>query len=156
MHLLGTVKGQYTLAVSGSSGTGSIYLDNDIVYNTNPATNPSSTDMLGIVAQQNVWITDNTNNNTNGIKINGSIYCQSGSFGAENYSTRPAAGFIDLYGGITQNTRGAVGTFTTDWWGNTYINHGFSKRYRYDDRLLTSYPPAYPGCGTFEVVSWFE
>jgi hypothetical protein len=152
VHISGTVKGSYTIVASGTTGNqGSIYIDNDIVYNTNPQTNPGSTDMLGIVAQDNVWVTDNTNNNTNGIKIQASIYAQEGSFGAEHYDTRPIAGFIDLYGGITQNIRGAVGTL---WGGN--VNHGFSKRYRYDNRLLVSYPPFYPGCGSFEVVSWFE
>ena len=152
VHLLGTVKGRYTVAVSGSSGNqGSVFLDNDIVYNTNPLTNPASTDMLGIVTQQNCWITDNTNNNTNGINIQASIYCQSGSFGAQNYSTRPIAGSINLTGGIIQSIRGAVGTTSSG-----SINHGFNKRYRYDTRLLTSYPPSFPGCGTFEVVSWFE
>lgn len=152
VHLSGTVKGSYTIAASGTTGNqGSIYIDNDIVYNTNPLTNPNSTDMLGIVAQDNVWVTNNTNNNTNGVKIQASIYAQTGSFGAENYDTRPIAGFIDLYGGITQNIRGAVGTLN-----NGVVNHGFSKHYRYDDRLLVSYPPSYPGCGSFEVVSWFE
>jgi hypothetical protein len=152
VHLTGTVKGRYTISTSGTSGNqGSVFLDNDIVYNTNPLTNPNSTDMLGIVAQQNVWVTDNTANNTNGINIHASIYCQSGSFGAQNYDSRPVAGFINLLGGITQATRGAVGTLQSG-----VINHGFSKKYRYDDRLLISYPPAYPGCGSFEVVSWFE
>ena len=152
VHLKGTVKGRYTISASGTSGNqGSIFLDDNIVYNTDPRTNPNSTDMLGIVAQKNVWVTDNTANNTNGINIDASIYCQSGSFGAQNYATRPIAGFINLYGGITQSVRGAVGTLY-----NGVINHGFSKKYRYDDRLLTSYPPAYPGCGSFEIVSWFE
>ena len=151
LHLQGTVKGQYTIAVSGSSGgQGDVYLDDNIVYNTNPVTNPNSTDMLGIVAQSDVIIADNAANNNN-IAIQASIYCQSGSFKAENYDTRPAAGFIDLYGGITQNIRGPVGTF-----GYYGISTGFNKRYRYDTRLLISYPPSYPGCGTFEIVSWFE
>ncbi|MCX6169836.1 MAG: DUF4900 domain-containing protein [Ignavibacteriales bacterium] len=152
VRLKGTVKGRYTISTSGSSGNqGSVFLDDNIVYNTNPRTNPSSTDMLGIVAEQDVMVTNNTANNTNGITINASIYCQNGSFGAEDYDSRPSAGFIDLLGGITQKIRGAVGTIS----GST-INHGFSKRYRYDDRLLTSYPPAYPGCGSFEIISWFE
>ena len=153
VRLKGTVKGRYTIATSGTSNInrGSIYLDDNIVYNTNPKTNPSSTDMLGIVAQKNVWITDNTANNTGGITIHASIYCQNGQFTAQNYSSRPVAGFIDLLGGITQDERGPVGTVQ-----NGVINHGFSKRYRYDDRLLIGGPPSFPGTGTFEVVSWFE
>jgi len=152
VHLSGVVKGRYSVAASYSSGNqGDFYLDGDVTYYTNPKTDPTSTDMLGIVAQKDIVVTNNTANNTGGITIQASMYAQEGSFGAQNYDTRPAAGFIDLYGGIIQNTRGAVGTFS----GST-INHGFSKRYRYDERLLTTYPPFYPGCGTFEVVSWFE
>jgi hypothetical protein len=153
VHILGKVKGRYTLVASGSSGNqGDFFLDDDVYYNTDPTVYPSSTDMLGIVAKNDVWVTDNTANNTSaGIKIQASIYCETGSFGAQNYSTRAAAGFINLTGGIIQATRGAVGSLS----GSTVTN-GFSKRYRYDDRLLTTYPPAFPGCGTFEIVSWFE
>jgi hypothetical protein len=152
VHLSGTVKGQYTVVASGSSGNqGSFFLDNDVVYNTNPQTNGSSTDLLGIVAQNNVIITNNTANNS-GIKIQATIYCENGSFTAQNYDTRPLSGFIDLYGGITQNTRGAVGQLDRN--GN--LSSGFYKRYRYDERLQDTYPPFFPGCGTFEIVSWFE
>jgi hypothetical protein len=151
VHLSGTVKGRYSVVASGSTGNqGSFYLEDNIVYNTNPQTNSSSTDMLGIVAQNNIIVTNNTANNSS-IKIQATMYCQSGSFSAQNYDTRPVSGYIDLYGGVIQSSRGAVGTFS----GST-INHGFSKRYRYDSRLLDTYPPYFPGCGTFEVVSWYE
>ena len=59
VRLQGTVKGSYTIA----SNKGDIYLDDDIVYKTDPRTNPNSTDMLGIVSKNNVWITNNTANN---------------------------------------------------------------------------------------------
>ena len=152
VHVLGTVKGRYSLAVDGTTGNqGSFYIDDNIVYNTDPQTNPNSTDMLGLLALNNVWITDNTANNNN-VNIDAAIYCQTGSFGAQDYSTRPAAGFINLVGGITQATRGAVGTIGY----NGSIATGFSKRYRYDNRLLSTYPPYYVGCGSYEIVSWFE
>jgi hypothetical protein len=153
VHVFGTVKGNYSIVADGTSGNqGSIYLDNDIVYNSNPLTNSASTDMLGIVAQNNVWVTDNTNNNTNGITIQAAVYCQTGSFGAQDYNTRPYAGAIRLLGGITQKTRAAVGVIGS----NGSISNGFNKSYHYDSRLLTSYPPAFPGCGSFEIVSWYE
>jgi hypothetical protein len=145
IRLKGTVQGMYTVA-----GEGNIWLDDDIVYNTDPLKNPSSTDLLGIVAQNNVWITDNKANSKD-INIDAAIYVQNGSFGAQNYATRPVGGNINLLGGITQNTRGAVGTFT----GSTIVS-GFSKRYRYDNRLMLSSPPQFPGTGSFEVVSWLE
>jgi hypothetical protein len=149
VRLKGVVKGQYTVASDGD-----IYLDDDIVYNTNPLTHPNSTDLLGIVSQNNVWITDNSANR-NDINIDAAIYCQNGGFGAENYSSRPNSGNINLLGGITQNTRQAVGTFSQIL-GITLIQSGFSKRYKYDNRLMYSSPPSFPGTGSFEVVSWLE
>lgn len=150
VRLKGTLTGAYTLGCSGSSGSrGSVYLDDDIVYTTNPKTGVS-TDMLGIVAQKNVLITENPANLSN-ININASIYVQDGGFGAENYDGRPVSGNINLIGGIIQNTRGAVGTFS----GGT-IKTGFAKRYKYDDRFLVASPPFFPGTGGYEIVSWYE
>jgi hypothetical protein len=150
VRLKGTVKGQYSLAVSGSSGKGKIFLDDDIVYETDPRIDPSSQDMLGILAKNDIMIAQNELNNAD-INIHGSVYSEAGGFGAENYSTRPMSGNINLLGGIIQNTRKAVGTFS----GST-IEHGFAKRYRYDERLMLSSPPMFPGTGAFEIVSWEE
>jgi hypothetical protein len=151
VHLQGIVKGRFSLAVSGTSGnTGNVYLDDNLVYYSDPLTNDKSTDMLGLIVKRNVIVTDN-NANRSDIIINASIYCEDGSFTAENYDDKSYSGAIRLLGGITQKTRGAVSTFS----GNRIVT-GYSKRYRYDERLLTTYPPNYPGCGSFEVVSWFE
>jgi len=145
VRLQGTVKGQYTIASEGD-----IYLDDDIVYSQDPKTNPNASDLLGIVSQNNVFITDNAANNDD-INIDASIYCENGGFGAENYSGRPPSGNINLVGGIIQNERQAVGTFN-----NSGISSGFSKRYKYDDRLMTVSPPSFPGTGSYEIVSWLE
>lgn len=154
VRLSGTVKGQYTIACSDSTGSntrGNVFLDDDIIYDKDPKTDPTSTDLLGICAEYNVTITNNTANNSH-ININGSIYCEKGSFGAQNYDTRPVSGNINLTGGIIQKTRGPVGTFGT----GGVINHGFAKRYKYDDRLMNASPPFFPGTGKFEIVSWLE
>jgi hypothetical protein len=155
VHVSGVVKGRYSLAVDNtatSTNLGSFYIDNDITYKTDPTTpNSTSTDMLGLLAYNNVWITDNDANSGN-VNVQASIYCQKGSFGAQNYDTRSIDGFINLYGGITQNIRGAVGTLAS----NGSIKTGYNKRYKYDSRLQTTYPPFYPGCGTYQIVSWFE
>ncbi len=142
-------KGQQIGTTTTNTG-GDIYLDGDVLYKTDPVAHPTSTDLLGIVAQNNVWITDNTANRSN-INIDAAIYAETGGFGAENYATRPVSGNINLVGGITQNTRQAVGTFS----GST-IASGFSKRYHYDNRLMVASPPGYPNTGQFEIVSWYE
>lgn len=150
LRLKGTVEGQFTVGVSAnSSSNGKIFLDDDIVYKTDPRIT-NSQDMLGIVADNDVMITDNVPN-SNDINIHASIYSENGGFGSENYNTRPAGGSINLLGGIQQSTRRAVGTFS----GSTTVS-GFSKRYRYDERLMLASPPSYPGTGAFEIVSWYE
>ncbi len=154
VYLKGTVKGEYSLAVSGTntSGKGNIYIEDDIVYNDNPITNPNSTDMLGLVAKNSVIISKNTANQTD-VKIQAAIYCESYSFTVQDYTDGTPRGAIYLYGGITQKYRGAVGTFDSY---TKKIKTGYSKRYNYDKRLLTTYPPFFPGCGVFEIASWFE
>jgi hypothetical protein len=148
VRLKGTVQGQYSVV-----GDGNIYLDDDIVYKTDPNTNPNTTDLLGIVAQNNVYITDN--NATQNIKIDAAIYCDDGGFGAENYDSRSVDGDINLLGGITQHIRRAVGQYTTSY-GVVSVTHGYNKRYRYDKRLLQMFPPFFPTTGGFSIVSWKE
>jgi len=152
VRLKGVVQGQYSIVSSGSqySGKGNIYIDDDIVFSSDPRIHPSSTDLLGIVAQNNVIITDNEANHHD-INIDGCVYCENGGFGAEHYDTRPVSGNINLFGGIVQDTRKAVGTFNS--WGPA---SGFSKRYKYDNRLMVASPPMFPGTGSFEIVSWQE
>jgi hypothetical protein len=175
LRIQGTVKGSYSIGSSQETKTitttttkhgktkttttnytigGDIYLDGDIVYNTDPASNPNSTDLLGIVAQNNVLIADNAANH-NDIKIQGSIYAETGGFGAENWDSRGVSGTINLEGGITQNNRQPVGIFTTHG-SNLVITDGFLKNYRYDNRLMKASPPGFPNTGKFEIVSWYE
>jgi hypothetical protein len=147
VRLKGTVQGQYTIA-----GGENVYLDDNIVYKNDPLKNPNSTDLLGIVANNNVLISDNLANNSDGINIDAAIYCQNGGFGAENYDTRPFSHYINLLGGITQNKRQAVGTF-----GGYSGTTGFYKRYRYDQRLWDKLaPPHYPNTQKFLILSWLE
>jgi hypothetical protein len=150
IRLKGVVNGHYSIACSGTSDKGTIYLDDDIVYKTDPLKNKNSTDLLGIVAENKVLITDNAPNWSD-INIHASIYCEDAGFGSENYSTRPISGNINLVGGIIQHTRHAVGTFD-----KSGIKSGFAKRYRYDDRLMLISPPFFPGTGGLEIVSWHE
>lgn len=146
VRLKGTVKGQYTVGSSGS-----FYLDDDIKYYSDPQNGPSS-DVLGIVAKKDVFITDNEANK-HSIDIQASIYAETGGFGAENYATRPVSGTINLYGGIIQYIRKPIGKFDS---GTQQVTHGYSKRYRYDERFLAISPPYFPGTGKFEILSWYE
>lgn len=151
-YIKGLIKGKYTLGCSGTQNNrGKVYIEDDITYSSDPRTNPFSQDMFGIVAKRNVLIKDNAANQSGDINIMASIYSESEGFAAQNYQTRPAAGAIKLLGGIIQNNRGAVGTFS----GNN-ISTGYAKRYRYDERLRVLSPPFFPGTGMYEIISWYE
>lgn len=155
MVIKGTVNGKATVSATGSSGLGlgNVHLDNDVVYAQDPRTGPSD-DVLGIAVDNNVIIRNNAANNSN-IRVQASIFSRSGGFTAEDYSTRPVSGKIELLGGLIMYQRGAVGTFTGS---PPVIKSGFSKRYRYDDRfLLPGYsPPSFPTTNQFEIISWLE
>jgi len=149
LRLQGTVKGRYTVACNGTSPKGNIYLDDNIVYNTDPRVNPDSKDMLGIVSKNNVLITENAANKSS-INIDASIYCEKGGFGAGWPNFTAPNGNINLYGGIQNYSRVQIGVIHgSDIWG-------FNRRYKYDERLMTASPPGYPGTGQLEIVSWFE
>ena len=149
MRLKGTVAGQYTVASEGN-----VWLDDDVIYKTNPQMNPASTDLLGICAKDYVWISKTTANKTD-INIQAAIFCQEGGFGAEDYNDQISSwgsrGNINLLGGVTQSWRQPVGTFS----GET-IKTGYAKKYTYDKRLATNSPPSFPGTGLFRLVSWYE
>lgn len=155
LHIKGQMNGRLTISATGSSGAskGNVWVDSSVTYNTNPMLNPASTDMLGIVCDNDIIVTDNSNNNdpANGVKIHASLLSRSGGLKAQNYNTRPVAGTLTLLGGVQQYQRGPVGTF-----GGGGIVSGFQKNYRYDNRLMIDSPPLYPTTGSYEVLSWYE
>jgi hypothetical protein len=151
LRIQGTIAGQLTVGASYNTKGGTIYIDGDVLYKNDPLANPASTDLLGIVAQNNIYVTNNAANN-NSVSIDAALYAQSGGFGAEDYSTRPKSGYIYLLGGITQYSRLPVGTLDSR--GN--ISTGFSKRYDYDTRLLKLIPPNFPKTDSYQIISWYE
>jgi hypothetical protein len=151
IHLQGTFHGQATLCATGSasSGWGNIYIDDNVKYLNDPRTGTSS-DVLGLVTENNVIISDNAANNSDCI-LQASVFCRNGGLTAEHYDSRPIAGNLNLLGGIIQYQRGAVGTFS-----GSSLNHGYHKNYRYDDRFYVISPPYFPNTGSYEIISWLE
>jgi|WetSurMetagenome_2_1015567.scaffolds.fasta_scaffold61889_3 hypothetical protein len=149
IHVKGTLDGRLSIASLKSN----VYIDDDIKYEKNPMVT-SSDDLLGIIADKNVIVTDNLANNTN-CEINGCIFSRAGSFTAQGYNRGPLFGELRVLGSIVQETRGAVGTIS----GSTLAT-GYSKRYRYDDRLADpNYrPPFFPGyfMKTYAIANWWE
>ena len=145
LTLSGTLKGQLSV---GSSQN--IVVPSNITYATDPRTNPSSTDVLGIISEGDVEI---PSNNPTNLEIDGCIMALGGSFYLNNYSQGPPDGTLTILGGIIQEERGPVGTFN----GSTGQKlSGYSKNYLYDSRLLTSPPPFIPTTGDYVVISYEE
>ncbi len=124
-----------------------IQITNHITYaNTNivlTATNITD-DALGLIAKQDVIVMDEAPDNLNiyaHIIAEGSATSSSsdGSFYVEHYDSRDYSDLLNVYGGIVQYYRGAVGTFG-GWGGDT----GFSKNYIFDQRFTANPPPYYP------------
>jgi hypothetical protein len=152
IRVKGTLDGKLTIG-----SLKDIYIVDDVLYEKNALTNPNCDDVLGLVANNNVKI-PNLVPDTKNLEIDGTVFSRTGSFTAENYDTRTLAnsGTLTVVGGIIQNTRGPVGT--TDGSGN--LATGYSKRYRYDNRLANPSfrPPFFPGYWrkTLAIKNWWE
>jgi hypothetical protein len=167
LHVKGVLDGKITL---GAIGTGSIVmLDSSVVYKDPPPghNNPTAEtdDMLGIVSQNNILVTDTKhastsglppnyiknytpqNNNNNGdVTIHASMYSSTGGFGAENHANRGTCGTLTVVGGIQELERMAVGTVA---------GSGFLKSYDYDLNLQYSSPKGYP-LTRFLIQNWVD
>jgi hypothetical protein len=159
LHLKGTYSGSLTVASFSGTGAqankGNIWIDGDIVANTNPVGNPSSPDMLGIVAGRMAYISqDNSRNASSQINIQAAVYCQNGELTAENFWTIPVSGRVNLFGGVTQISAGSLGLFNPG--PPLQLTHGFSYNIRNDPRFDVTQPPSFPYSDSYELVSWWE
>ena len=131
-----------------------IYITDNIHYENRDLT--TSNDLLGLVSDQNV-IVGITLPNQADCEIDASIFAREGSFTVEDYNTGSPRGRLYVNGSVVQKSRGAVGTFQN---GTNTLKTGYSKSYRYDERLNDPNfrPPFYPGFykQTFSVASWWE
>lgn len=145
LNVSGQLDGQLTLGTSAD-----LILTNHVTYVDDPEANPSSNDILGLVAEGNVVISSGAPND---LHVRASIMALETSFTVENWWTGSPRGTLDIYGGIIQDRRGPVGTFSSSS-GNLLT--GYAKDYRYDNRLLNMTPPFFPTTGKFEEIYWEE
>ena len=159
LHVNGTVKGQLTVAATGSSttGFGNIYIDGNVVCNSDPRTNGNSSDMIGLVAQNNVWV--ESDNAYLGISpsnppvdplIEAAIYAQNGAFQCY-YQTTSAynnLGTVQVYGSVVNSYLGVTSDPTKA--------YGYKPEYKFDPRFSNAGPPSYPATGTYVILSWYE
>jgi hypothetical protein len=145
----GNVTGRLTIATEEDT-----YIKGNILYTSNPRTNPNSTDALGLISGLDIVVDDAAPNNleidaemmaTGLLKPSGysspfSSSVGAGAFGVDSYGSGSPRGTLTLYGGIVQENRGPVGTLDND--GN--ISTGYLKNYSYDKRFIDNPPPFYP------------
>ena len=140
LRISGTLRGRLT---AGSEEN--IIITGNIRYHTDPRTDPTSQDMLGLVAKRNVAVYQDAGHD---VEINASIMAIDGSFIAEGWWS--SRGTLTLYGGVIQNYHGPMGI------GIGGIGLGFAQDYHFDSRLKTNPPPFFPTTGDYVVLSWKE
>jgi hypothetical protein len=148
VNVQGTLDGVLSIA-----SLNDVYIQDDILYERNPQAGASD-DLLGLMADANVVIANNSNNNKDCV-VQASIFTRSGSFSAESHGTRGPSGTLEVYGSIVQYTRGMVASYS-----GSSVSSGFVKKYIYDNRLANSAvrPPYYPGyyVKTLAITNWWE
>jgi len=143
LTISGTLQGRLTAGASSN-----LIIPNNITYSSDPRINSSSADMLGLISESNVMISQTAPAE---LEIDASLMALSTSFYLQNWSTVAPKGTLNVYGGIIQDQRGPVGTFN----GSTGQKiSGYSKNYNYDPRMLTTPPPFYPTTGDYVTLSW--
>jgi len=123
-----------------------VHITSHITYAADPRLVPSSDDALGLISNRDIVVDSSCPNN---VRIyahmiatgNRTSTRSDGSFGVYNYNRGSPRGGLYVHGGIAQDYRGAVGTFSTRT-GRT--STGFDKHYTYDTRFASDPPPNYP------------
>ena len=155
VSIKGTLNGRLSIVTSkkGSSSAGKIHITDDVRYNKDPRIYKNSTDMLGLIAEQNVQLDFDASRGD--IDIMASIYSQNDGLVIENYKNYPGAHNMNLLGGIIAERVRATATY--GWNGHDYyVTHGYSYVHKFDERFYNDVPPYFPKTKYFKIVSWLE
>jgi len=144
VQVSGTLDGQVTVATSTA---GNIEITNNLVYSYpgnpatlfqpgyNPTNDPLLTSKLALISGNDVLIAPSAWSNIGAnMYVTAIIASVGGSFENLDYQDTPQKK-LNIFGGICQTTRGAVGQTS---------GTGFVKDYLYDTRFLTTPPPFLP------------
>ena len=136
----GTVNGQLTVAADQN-----IYISGNVQYETNPLTNPSSTNMLGLVASQNITVIEA--DAPAQLAIQAVLVALQGSFDVDQYSKNPdpVSGGLDgavmsQFGSLVNYASGCTGVVNS----SGQLIDGWNQIQSYDTRLATQAPPSFP------------
>lgn len=147
----GTISNKrFTIAAANltSSSAKSIYIGKDIRYSNYE----NCTDMIGLVAQQDIEIFKASEND---LRIDGSLIAQSGRVGRQNYqgSTDVHKDLITIYGAIASNER-----YGFEWLDNNgnHVGGYYNRNIIYDKNILYCPPPYFPTGSQYEQDLWQE
>jgi hypothetical protein len=151
-NVSGTLAGQLTIASQND-----IIIKNNLVYHQYP----TGTDVLGLVADNDVDIYHPISAGANGAGsltnpvVDAAILALSHSFFVQNWAVGAPLGNLTINGVITQEFRGAVGTFSGS---PPVIATGYNKNYTYDTRLKYLSPPYFlsPTQSAWQRISYAE
>jgi hypothetical protein len=136
----GTVKGQLTVAADQN-----VYLSGNLAYNTNPLTTPSSTDLVALVANNNITVVEATAPAQ--LAVDGVLVALQGSFNVDQYAKNPApiSGGLDgavmsQFGSLINYASGCTGIVNN----SGQLIDGWNQVQSYDTRLATMSPPGFP------------
>ena len=150
----GTVNGQLTVAADQN-----IYLSGSVAYNTDPRINPASTDMLGLVANQNITVIEA--DAPTQLEVDAVMVALQGSFQVDQwwvYRGNANTAVMDQFGSLINFECGATGEM--DLSGD--LLGGWNQIQSYDNRLSNIAPPGFPpyvnnaGDGVYNKVSITE
>ncbi|MCW9097233.1 MAG: DUF4900 domain-containing protein [Ignavibacteriaceae bacterium] len=155
VFIKGTLNGRLSVIATrkGTIHSGNIHITDDLKYNTDPRVYPTSTDMLGLIAEQLVQLDfDPTRGD---IDIHASIYSQNDGLVIEDYKKYPTGYNMNLVGGIIGEESRPTAEYK--WDGTKYIvTHGYSYIHTFDERFYDIVPPAFPNTKYFKITSWLE
>jgi hypothetical protein len=136
----GTVNGQLSVAADQN-----VYISGNVQYNTNPQTNSSSTDMLGLVANNNITVEEASAPAQ--LAIQAVLMALQGSFNVDQYSKNPdpITGGLDganmsQFGSLINAYSGCTGVFNS----SGKLVDGWNQIQSYDTRLAKTSPPGFP------------
>ncbi len=151
-NVSGTLAGQLTIAAQND-----IIIKGNVLYHQFP----NGTDVLGLIANNDVAIYHPVSGGANGAgslsnpTIDAAILALSHSFFVQNWNQGAPLGNLTVNGVITQEFRGAVGTFGGS---PPTIQTGYNKNYTYDTRLKYLSPPYFlsPTQSAWQRISFAE
>jgi len=158
LYVSGIVDGEVTLAAGTDTNgdKGNVVVTDNLrfkdrynegILRQDPMLPEDSSDYVGVIAEKNVIVSKDAPYD---LEIDASIMALGDSFIVERWwDTDYNKGTLTVLGGIIQDERGPVGTFS----GGTKVS-GYSKHYIYDERLSSKSLAYFPTTGEYRVISW--